>query len=708
MMRTFGLVLSVALLLAVVAAAPARAGEQVTLYRDVWGVPHIYAETELGAFYGQGYAQAEYRLEALLRNYRVAAGTMAEAFGPEFVEQDYIQRLVGHEKYSRERYSTIRPEVRAAIEAYQAGVRRYMEEHPEKVPDWVPKVEPWQVIAVGRLIIFNWPLGEAEEKLSRRERATAQAGSGSSGERLAYQPVEPNIPFGSNQWSVGPARTADGCAILLIDPHVDWTGPIRFDEVRLHGGDVNASGVSITGAPFLGLGHNQYLGWAATTGGPSTTDIYVLDVDPDNPMRYRYDDGWKDITSEEVVINVKGGEPVKRTIEYSHYGPILLREGNKAYALACPYLDQVDFITNMYLQMKARNLDEFKAAMALNQWMYQNIMYADVEGNIYYLRTGRVPIRPKGYDFMRPVPGNTSATAWLGIHPMGDLVQILNPADGYMQNCNCDPAVMTMHPAINPQDYPYYIYNSTPGSYHERGWRARHLLDSTAGMTLDQAVAVACDTYVDWSDEYLRALSEAAKAWASDPRISYIREPLKLLGAWNGRLEIESVGATLFDRWAQKPQVEALRDAMLKGQDLTRDQQAQILMALYEAAESLRQQYGRLDVQWGDIHRVRRGEESWPGAGGGYVLRSFGWGEPDAKGIVYGTHGQSATTVVLFKPGHVESYSLNPLGQSDDPSSPHYDDQAKYLYARKQLKPTLFYREDLMPSVTSTTTLSMP
>lgn len=707
-MRRFGFLLVAALVLAVLATGFARAAEQVTIYRDVWGIPHIYAETELGAFYGQGYAQAEYRLEALLRNYRIAAGTMAEAFGPEFVEQDYMQRLVGHEKYSRERYATIRPEVRAAIEAYQAGVRRYMEEHPEQVPEWAPQLEPWQVVAVGRLIIFNWPIGEAMGKLRRRQAPSTQGNAGGSAQVVAYQPLEPQIPFASNQWSVGPGRTADGCAVLCIDPHVDWTGPIRFDEVRLHGGEVNASGVTITGAPSIGLGHNQYLGWAATTGGPSTTDIYVLDIDPENALRYRYDDGWKDITAEEVVIKVKGAEPVTRTIEYSHYGPILLREGNKAYAVACPYLDQVDFVTSMYLQTKARNLKEFREAMALNQWMYQNIMYGDVDGNIYYLRTGRVPIRPEGYDFMRPVPGNTSATEWLGIHPMDDLLQILNPADGYMQNCNCDPAVMTMHPAVNPEAYPYYIYNSTPGGYHERGWRARHLLDSTTNMTLDQAVAVAFDTYVDWSDEYQRALAEAAKAWADDPRIRYVQEPLKLIGAWNGRLEVESVGATLFDRWADKPEVNALRGAILKGENLTREQQGQMLLALYEASESLREQFGRLDVQWGDIHRVRRGEQSWPGAGGDFVLRSFGWGQPDANGITYGTHGQSATTLVFFKPGHVESYSLTPLGQSDDPNSSYYDDQARHLYARKQLKPTLFYREDLMPYITSTTTLSMP
>jgi len=684
--------------------SPALAAEQVTIYRDVWGVPHIYAETEVGACYGQGYAQAEYRLEALLRNYRMAAGTMAEAFGPEWIEHDYQQRLLGHEKYSRERYGTLPPEVRADIEAYQEGVRRYMSEHPEKVPDWAPKLEPWQVVAVGRLIIFNWPIGEAQGKLARRTQASAQAG----GERLAYQPLEPDLPYSSNEWAVSPSRTADHCAILCIDPHVPWTGPIRFDEVRLHGGELNASGVSVTGAPFIGLGHNDHLGWAATTGGPSTTDIYVLDVDPENPLRYRYDDGWRQIRVEKVVINVKGAVPVERVIEHSHYGPILLREGNKAYALACPYLDQVDFVTTMYRLTKARNLAEFKAAMALNQWMYQNIMYADVEGNIYYVRTGRVPIRPQGYDFMRPVPGNTSASEWLGLHPMDDLVQILNPADGYMQNCNCDPAVMTMTPAIDPSAYPPYIYNSNPGAYHPRGWRARHLLHSTTNMTLEQAISIAFDTYVDWADECQRALLEAAKAWSDDPRMRDLREPLKILSAWNGRLEAESVGATLFDRWAERPQVKSLRDAILAGQQLTRQQQQDLLTALYEAAEEIRGRYGRLEVPWGEIHRVGRGHDSWPAAGGGYVLRAFGWGEPDAKGIVYGTHGQSATTLVLFKPGRVESYSLNPLGQSDDPNSPHYDDQAQHLYARKQLKPTLFYREDLMPFVTATTTLTMP
>ncbi len=179
----------------------------------------------------------------------------------------------------------------------------------------------------------------------------------------------------------------------------------------------------------LHLFSNEFLGWACTTGGPDTTDVYVEQTDPTDPRRYRYENGWREMTSKTVTLAVKDAvAPVIRTLERSHHGPILLREGRKAYAVACPYLDQIDLVTESY--------------RAMNQLMEQNVMYADVEGNIRYIRTGRVPIRPAGYDFSRPVPGDTSRSEWLGLHPMNDLVQVLNPPEGYLQNCNIGPDMM--------------------------------------------------------------------------------------------------------------------------------------------------------------------------------------------------------------------------------------------------------------------------
>lgn len=692
---------SVTVALAVLLTAREVGGEAVTVYRDEWGVPHVYAETEAGAAYGLGWAQAEDRLEQLLRNYRLAAGTMAEAFGPEWIEHDWRQRLVGHAEVCQRRYPELPAELRAMIEAFQAGVQAYMDAHPAEVPAWAPKLEPWQVPALGRYIIFGWPLGEAMAELERRGEVD-----------LTHIPTPPSFPFSSNQWAVRPERTALGCAVLCIDPHIPWDGEFRFYEFRAHGGRFHVSGFGPLGAPILGLGHNEYLGWACTTGGPDTTDIYVEEVHPDNPLQYRYDGQWRDMEVQTIRIPVAGQEPVERELHRTHHGPLLLREGNRAYALACPYLSEIDVTTQLYRMGLARNLEEFRAAVGMNQLMSQNVMYADVEGHIFYVRTGRVPIRPPGFDFRRPVPGNTSRSEWLGIHPLEDLVQLLNPARGYMQNCNIGPDMMLVDSPLKAENYPAYLYGAGPGETNARGRRAVELLEQADRMTLEQAMAIVLDTHADGAEQWQAALAAAAKAWADEPWVQELRPALELLAEWNGRMDIDSAGATLYRALREmarghQPPVDA--EAIRRGEALDREQQVALLESLTAAAKHLQEQYGRLEVPWGEVHRIRRGEKSWPAAGGdsggGQTLRAIGTSRSD-DGIYYGRSGQSWTQLVLFRPGAVESYSATPYGQSDHPDSPHYTDQAEKLYSQACLKPTWFQRAALEGHIESTTTLT--
>ncbi len=679
------------------AACPAAWAEKVTIYRDSWGIPHIYAETERGAAFGQGYAAAEDRLEAILRNYREATGRMAEAFGEKYVKHDFEQRAQQHEQVSRARYQELPTEVRALLEAYVAGLQRYMKEHPEKVPAWAPKVEPWHPVALGRYVIFGWPMREVNAELGRRVQAVAARSS--------------------NQWAISPSRTALGAAILCIDPHVPFDGPFRFHEVRLHGGDLHLSGAGIAGTPLIGLGHNRYLGWAATTGGPDTTDVYEEELNPANPSQYKYDGQWRAVRVEKIRIDVKsdnGLKPVEKELRHTHHGPIVLQEGNRAYAVKTPYLDQVQLTTALYRQVKARNLEEFKAALGMNQWMQQNIMYADVEGNIYYLRTGRVPIRPNGYDWSRPVPGNTSATEWLGIHPLKDLLQVLNPPDGYIQNCNADPMTLMAHPPYKPSDYPAYLYNDIPYRYNPRAERSREVLEANRRMTLQDAMGLALDTVVDGAQRYQAALAAAAEANAEDPLVEKIRRPLQILLAWDGRLEADSAAATLFDAWARaaradlSPQEQAI---IRKGDSLSAEKQKKMLEALGRAAGELQQKHGSIEVPWGKLRRVVRGNASFPAAGGAAggvtTLRALGFSGPNERGEYAATNGQSMTTLVVFKKTGAESYSALPWGNSDDPASPHFADQAEKLLSRKVLKPTWFDKKQLLPHVVSQKTLEM-
>lgn len=207
--------------------------EKIHILRDEFGVPHIFAATPVGAAYGSGYAQAEDRLEELLRNYRKAEGTMSEVFGESWFRHDYRQRLWRHRRVAEEHYKELSAQTRAVIEAFQAGVKQFMTEHPEQVPAWAPKLEPWQVVALGRYIIWGWPEGEAGGDLLH---------AGIQPDPIAYH--------GSNEWLIAPSRTAMHAPIALIDPHLTWYGEFRFYEMRIYGGELEYSG-RLSAFPFL-------------------------------------------------------------------------------------------------------------------------------------------------------------------------------------------------------------------------------------------------------------------------------------------------------------------------------------------------------------------------------------------------------------------------------------------------------------------------
>jgi acyl-homoserine lactone acylase PvdQ len=645
-------------------------------------VPHIFAASLPEGAFALGHAQAEDRLEQIYANYRLAAGRMAEVVGRSAVEDDFKQRFAGHETVCRRRYPELPAEVRELCESYQAGVRAYLADHPDKRPANALELEPWMVPATLRLMIFNWPIGRANKELGLRGK----------------------FNLFSNQWAVRPERTADGAAILLIDPHVFWDGPFRFYEFRLHAGMTDLSGFGPVGTPMLGLGHNAFLGWAFTTGGPDTTDVYVEQVDRRNPGRYRYDDQWREFTSEHETIAVKGAPDVLRTLERSHHGPIAVREGTKAYAIACPYFEQIDVAAQFYRMMTAKNLAEFDAALAMNHLMEQNVMYADVEGNIRYVSAGRVPIRPKGFDFSKPVPGNTSKSEWLGIHPIKDLVQVLNPAGGYLQNCNISPDSMAVDLPLKRSDYPQHVYNHGTGVTNSRSRRATELLESHHKLTIEEAQAIALDIHADRCEAWQTALRDSAQSVNVNKRRKGVapvelQKAIDTLLAWNGMMDQDSVGATLY---------RGLR-TVAQDHKLSADGSREALLdALAEALAWLNANYGTSEVKYGQLHRVRRGDHSWPvsggnSGGGDQTLRAV-----DAKlegKVYYGTGGQNWVQLVQFRPGAVRSWSLTPYGQSDDPKSPHYADQAEKLFSPGRMKPTWFQSAELEGNVESTKVL---
>jgi acyl-homoserine-lactone acylase len=676
---------------------------KATIYRDRWGVPHIYADTEEAAMFAFGYAQAEDRLEELLKNYLRAEGKMAGVFGEVFLEEDYRQRVLRHGEITEARYGEVGAHYRRLLEAFVSGIAHYMKQNPDKVPAWGFEPKPWETIAVGRFLIWGWPAGQALSDLGRR---------------LPRPPA-----FGSNQWAVSPSRSAEGCVITCIDPHVGWFNEFRWYEAHIHGGKLNCYGFAVLGTPAFGLGHNDYCSWACTTGGPDTADVYEEEINPDNPLQYRYDGQWRDIQVFPIDIDVKaenGTKTVSRNIERTHHGFIAHREGNRAYAMKLAQEEEVGLAEQVYRQNMATTLDEFKAALAMNQLMPQNVMYGDVHGNIWYCRTGMVPIRQPGYDYLRPLPGYTSKTEWLGIHPMEDLVQILNPPQGFMQNCNISPDTMMPGSFLTGDRYPAYIWRGTYGSSNQRGRRAVELLQSDDSLTVQEAIEIALDTTIDDADKWCRALCQAWKSQKDTyvPRNADLARGVEILQLWDGRAETDRVGATLFCHWrrdCRRASDIPYREVSSR-RALSKEGETALVRALDESLTYMKEKYKRIDVPWGDVMRIQRGREDVPCPSGGPPgsgmdpLRAVGYRGPDENGRFLGVSGQSCTTVVILRaPGKVESYSAVPFGQSDDPESPHFFDQARELFSKKKLKPTYYNdREALEANLEAKTELSTP
>jgi len=684
------------------AALPAAAEQTVTIYRDTYGVPHIYADTPAAAAYGLGYAQAEDRIEDIFKNVHTALGTMAEHFGPEHVEIDYAMRMVQNAKLCETYWQTAPPEVRELGDSYVRGVNAYLAEHPEKKPEYAIDLQGWHCAAIGRTMLLQWPLGTIMDDFRQRTEKP---------------------PFASNAWAVAPSRSAGKCAVLLTDPHLTWEGLAVFYEARVTGGGLVMNGFFLVGTPALALGHNANVGWACTTGGPDTSDVYALRVRKATlGFQYLYDGEWRTPELKVFTIKVKGEKPRAMPAMYTVHGPLLEEpdlEKGVAYAGKTPYMDDAGFFNQQYAMCMSRDANEFFEALRLDSFMEQNILFADRKGNIGYARVGRTPIRPQGdWDWTRPVPGDTSATQWLGIHDLNDHVWIMNPPQGYMQNCNISPANMMEDSPLTPGKYPVYMYNCTWDKDNPRGRRAVQLLAADDSITVEEAKAIVMDVYDIASKPWQDALHQAFEQAGAEIRgNAALAAAVADILAWNCEFTQDSGAAPLVRVWRLKCQDKVDVAAIAEGKPLSPGDQQAMLEQLSAALDEMNQIYGGRRVLWGDVQVVGRGGQFFPcdgadfGGGGNKTetLRDVEADEsPAGSGRFVANSGTMAAMLMFFHEDGIESYTCTPWGQNADPESPHHVDQARELYSKRAMKPTWFTRDELMQHLESEKVLTIP
>ncbi|HNT89573.1 MAG TPA: penicillin acylase family protein, partial [Candidatus Hydrogenedentes bacterium] len=474
---------------------------------------------------------------------------MAAALGREFAKFDYLVQLFRVREFVEAKYDQeLSADVRALCEAYADGVNHYAALHPEKMPHIVLPVTGKDVVAGAT---FKAPffyelhahlqallddggvlIGEKGEMGRRAARTTPYTRLGES--------------FGSNAFAVGPSRSADGTTRLAINSHQPWTGPVAWYETHVHSEEGwNMAGGTFPGGPVIFVGHDEDKGWCHTINRPDLVDIFELQVNPDNKNQYWFDGAWRNFDRERARLRVKVLGPLRLTIRremlWSVQGPVF-RTKRGVFALRFVGYGEVGHIEQWYRMNKARNLDEFLAAMNTMRLTSLNTMYADKDGNLFYAYNGKFPLREEGHDWRAYLPGDKPELVWTQFRSFRDVPQILNPPSGMLQSCNNSP----FHTTVGEGNPAPEAFSQTMGieTYMtNRAWRALELYGGDPSITRDEFYRYKYDkTYSDLSDMARFLENVRAKDAPADALTAKARD---LVLSWDRVTEKDSAAAAL-------------------------------------------------------------------------------------------------------------------------------------------------------------------
>ncbi len=652
--------------------AEVGAAYDVEILRDTWGVPHVFGKTDADAAYGLAYAHAEDDFGTMQDTLLAARGKLASVYGEDAALNDYMVHLLRIRDVVEAGYPELDARTRALCQAYADGLNHYAALHPE---DARPGLYPARGEDVVAGFVHKAPLFFGLDKVLTTLFAEEGPGPGPGAQGRAPDPQAGlDEALGSNAFAVAPSRSADGSTYLVVNSHQPWTGPVAWYEAHVHSEEGwDMVGALFPGAPVILHGHNRHLGWAHTVNKPDLIDVYRLEIDPEDPGRYRFDGGWRDLEVREAPIEVSLRGPISWTFErevlWSVHGPVV-RRPNGTYAIRFAGFGDVGAVEQWYRMNKATDAASWQAAVRALAVPMFNIVYADRAGNISYLYSGRLPVRAPGHDWQDMVAGDRSETIWTEYLPFERLPQVHNPAAGFVQSCNSTP-FQTTAGAGNPRLDEYASTLGIETHMTNRALRAIELFGGDPSITDAELLAYKFDMTYAADSRMAELVAQVLAAPApTDPRLV---RAVALLGAWDLGTTPESEQAALailaFTPWLRT-----------YGQAVNTPT---LLDALSEAAQTLETHHGRLDVPWGTVNRLRRGSVNLALGGGPDILHAIDGTLTDGRLI--GRHGDSHMHVVRWDAqGGVTSRSIHQFGAATaDPTSPHYADQAPLFAARK-------------------------
>ena len=707
----------------------------VTILRDDFGVPHVYGTSDADTVFGLLYAQSEDDFARVERNYVWAIGRLAEVEGEEALISDLRARLYMTRKEAEAAYDSAPPWLQELCIAWADGINYYLHTHPEVQPKLLDRFEPWMP-----MYFFEGSIGGDIEQIPLdgiRDFYTPLADGGALPQAEVASFDSPSVPRflapdraddeprGSNGFAIDGSRTRSGKAMLLINPHTSFYFRGEVHAVSEEG--LNAYGAVTWGQFFIYQGFNENTGWMHTSTRVDFIDEFALDVDlgTETPT-YRYGDERRPLEVGEVTLRYKDGDGFgERTFPtyHSHHGPITHRLGDDAGELAGRWVatkinwDPVNALRQSYLRTKTSSYEDFLEVMQIRTNSSNNTVYADSGGNIAYFHGNFVPRRDPSFDYQQPVDGSDPRTDWQGLHEVSETVSLLNPDTGWLQNANSTPFTAAGPASPLRQDYPVYM---APDFENFRGVQAVRLLEETQDMTLDRLIELA---YHPGLPAFEVLMPSVVEAWdrsggTSGPHAD-LESPVEALRIWNHQVSADSVAMSLAHffglqvlRHGEIP--DSVRGRMQRIEHFASESpDNERLEHLAAVVAKLDADFGSWETPWGDINRFQRldgeidsrfddNEPSLPVAmasGRWGALASYGARAKNTKRI-YGSSGNSFVAVVEFG-DRLRAKSLLAGGQSGDPSSPHFDDQAQ-RYVDRRFKEVAYYREDVERRATRT------
>lgn len=686
--------------------------KNIEIIRDDFGIPHVYGKTDADAVFGMLYAQCEDDFNRVERNYIWAIGRLAEVEGKEAIYSDLRANLYMTKEEAIINYEKSPKWLQKLCVAFADGINFYLKKNPEVTPKLITHFEPWMP-----MYFSEGSIGGDIERVSTKKIRDFYEHQPSS-EKLAISDglirLKDNEPRGSNGFAIGGEKTASGNAMLLINPHTSFFFRGESHVVSEEG--LDAYGATTWGQFFIYQGFNEKTGWMHTSTGTDIIDEFTETIiKSDAGIQYQYGKELLPVDSVKVSLNYttdKGISSKDFTMYRTHHGPITHAEGEKWVATALMW-SPIKALEQSFTRTKNSNHDEFYKMMDIRTNSSNNTVYADADGTIAYYHGNFIPKRNEKFDYTKPVDGSNPATDWKGLHNLEDNIFVKNPPTHWIQNCNSTPFSSAAEYSPKKEDYPKYM-SSFPENF--RGIHAIPLLKKAEDLTLKSLIKLAYDPYLPGAEKLISGLIEAAKKIPSQSKD--VKNAIKMLEKWDSKVAINSIEMTLAQFYINSYYESGKIPTISYGKRTSRlarfdymsvESPPKERMAIFEKSlQKLIEDFGSWKTPWGEFNRYQRNDgkiiqdfnddkPSFPvgmASGRWGALASFGTQFGEQTKRQYGTSGNSFVAVVEFGE-KVTAKTILAGGQSGDPNSPHFDDQA-IPYIKAKFKDVAYYREDVL------------